>query len=79
MLLEDIIMYYTIQNLPKEYKIFKKIHLGSSGDQLSSYESMESKILNEYMVLSLRFNEKNAKALVVFHDKNKKMSTQTYP
>jgi hypothetical protein len=77
MLPKDIIMYYTIQNLPKEYKTFKKTNLG--GDQLSSYEGMESKLLNEYMVLNLRTNEKNVEALVVFHDKNKKMSTQTYP
>jgi hypothetical protein len=44
MLPKDIIIYYTIQNLPKEYEIFKKIHLG--GDQLSRYEAMESKLLN---------------------------------
>jgi len=77
MLLEDIIMYYTIQNLPKEYEIFKNIHLG--GDQLSGYEAMESKLLSEKMVLSLRTNEKNLEALVMFHDKNKRYKPKPTP
>jgi hypothetical protein len=49
------------------------------GDQLLGYEAMESKLLNEEMVLSLRTNEKNAKALVVFHVKNKRYQPKPTP
>jgi hypothetical protein len=49
------------------------------GEQLLGYEAMESKLLSEKMVLSLRTNEKNAEALVVFHDKNKRYQPKPGP
>jgi hypothetical protein len=56
--LKYIIVYYTIQNLPKEYKIFKKIHLG--GDELPGYENMESKFFREEMAFNFRIEDNNA-------------------
>lgn len=55
---KDFIVYYTTQNLPKEYEIFKKIVIG--GDELPCYENMESKLLSEEMVFNLRIEDKNA-------------------
>jgi hypothetical protein len=62
-------VYYTIQNLPKEYENFKKIHV--SGDELPGYGNMESKLLSEEMAFNLRIEDKNAYALVMFRDMNK--------
>jgi hypothetical protein len=51
-------VYYTRQNLPKEYEILKTIHLG--GHELSSYENVESKLLSEKMAFNLIIEDNNA-------------------
>lgn len=42
---EDIIIYYTLKNLPKEYKIFKRMEIVAQ--TLPTYEQLEAKFILE--------------------------------
>lgn len=48
---EDIIVYYTLKNLPKEYEIFKRMQFG--GQSLSTYEQLEAKLISEETSIKL--------------------------
>lgn len=61
-LLKNIIMYYIIQNLPKEYKMFK--HMLFNTQHLSPYNKLESMLISGE--LPLKMNTPNdAQALLV--------------
>lgn len=40
---EDIIVYYTLKNLPKEYEIFKRMQIAAQ--KLPTYEELEAKLI----------------------------------
>ena len=42
---EDIIVYYTLKNLPKEYEIFERMQIAAQ--QLATYEQLEAKLISE--------------------------------
>ena len=42
---EDIIVYYTLKNLPKEYDIFKRMQIAAQ--TLPTYEQLEAKLISE--------------------------------
>lgn len=42
---EDIIVYYTLKNLPKEYEIFKRMQIAAQ--TLPTYEQLEAKLISE--------------------------------
>ena len=42
---EDIIVYYTLKNLPKEYKIFRRMQIVAQN--LPTYEQLEAKQISE--------------------------------
>lgn len=44
-ILKDIIIYYTLKNLPKEYKIFKRMQIAAQ--TLPTYEQLEVKLIFE--------------------------------
>lgn len=63
---EDIIMYYTIQNLPKEYEMFKHTLLNTQ--QLPPYKELESILINKELPLKMNTHD-GAEAILVQHDK----------
>ena len=42
---EDIIVYYTLKNLPKEYEIFKRMQIAAQ--TLPTYKQLEAKLISE--------------------------------
>lgn len=48
---EDIIVYYTLKNLPKEYDIFKRMQIAASS--LPTYEQLEAKLISEETSIKL--------------------------
>ena len=53
---EDIIVYYTLKNLPKEYEIFKRMQI--AGQTLPTYEQLEAKLISEETFIKWRNSNK---------------------
>jgi hypothetical protein len=53
-LLKDIVVYYTIKNLLKEYEVFCEV---KQNKQLPTYKELESKLLKKELLLSSKENE----------------------
>ena len=53
---EDIIVYYTLKNLPKEYEIFKRMQI--SGQSLPTYEELEAKLISEETSIKMEQHHK---------------------
>ena len=53
---EDIIVYYTLKNLPKEYEIFKRIHIAAQ--TLPTYEQLETKLIYEETSIKMENQQK---------------------
>ena len=53
---EDIIVYYTLKHLPKEYEIFKRMHI--SAQTLPTYEQLEAKLISEETALKMEEQQK---------------------
>ena len=58
---EDILVYYTLQNLPSQYYVFRCTHMSN----LPSYDDLEAKLLGEEISLSWNAEEKHSEALLV--------------
>jgi hypothetical protein len=63
---ENIIVYYIIQNLPKEYKVFKHMLLNSR--QLPPYKELESMLISEEFSFKMNTLD-DTKVLLVQHNK----------
>lgn len=65
---EDIIVYYTLKNLPKEYEIFKRMQIG--GQSLPKYEQLEAKLISEETSIKLENQHRDdGEALFSHHDR----------
>ena len=65
---EDIIVYYTLKNLPKEYEIFKRMQIG--GQSLPTYEQLEAKLISEETSIKLENQTRDdGEALFSHHDR----------
>ena len=65
---EDIIVYYTLKNLPKEYEIFK--HMQISAQSLPTYEQLEAKLISEETSIKLESQHKeDAEVFFSHHDR----------
>jgi hypothetical protein len=53
---EDIIVYYTLKNLPKEYEIFKCMQIAAQS--LPTYEQLEAKLISEETSIKLESQQK---------------------
>ena len=53
---EDIIVYYTLKNLPKEYEIFKRMQI--SGQSLPTFEQLEAKLISEETSIKMEQHHK---------------------
>ena len=58
---EDIVVYHTLQNLPCQYDVFKRMHMS----YLPSYNNLEAKLLGEEISLSWNVEERQSEALLV--------------
>jgi hypothetical protein len=66
MLLEVVIMYYTIQNFPKEYEVFK--HMLFNTRQLPPYKELESMLINKELSFKMNTHD-DAEVILVQHCK----------
>lgn len=64
---EEIVVYYTVKHLPKEYKICRRMLM--NGEQLREYEVLESHLLSEEISLNIDTEENGVEALVVYRNR----------
>ena len=62
---EDIIVYYTLKHLPKEYEIFKKMQI--AGQTLPTYEQLEAKLISEETAIKMECQEKEEGEALFLH------------
>lgn len=58
---EEMVVYWTIHRLPKEYQIFKRIIFG--GDNLPIFEVLQVKLLDEEIAIALESDERDGQAV----------------
>lgn len=69
---EDIIVYYTLKNLPKEYEIFKRMQIGVQS--LPTYEQLEAKLISEETSIQLELQQKEEGEALFSHSDRFKRS-----
>lgn len=73
---EDIIVYYTLKNLPKEYEIFKRMQIG--GQSLPTYEQLEAKLISEETSIKLENQHRDeGEAFFSHHDRSRRSAPNT--
>lgn len=66
---EDIIVYYIMKNLPKEYEIFKKMQI--SAQPLPPYEQLEAKLISEETSIKMESqHQEDGEALFLHRDRS---------
>ena len=65
---EDIIVYYTLKNLPKEYEIFKRMQIAAQ--KLPTYEQLEAKLISEETSFKMEHqNHEDGEAFLLHRDR----------
>ena len=67
---EEVIVFYTLKNLPKEYEIFKRMQIAAQ--KLPTYEQLEAKLISEETALKMENQRADGEALFVHHDRNRR-------
>ena len=68
---EDVIVFYTLKNLPKEYEIFKRMQIAAQ--TLPTYEQLEAKLISEETTLKIESQQKeDGEALSIHRDRNRR-------
>ena len=68
-ILEDIIVYYTLKNLPKEYEIFRRMHIDAQ--KLPTYEELEAKLILEETSIKMETQQQeDGEAFFLRQDQN---------
>ena len=76
-ILEDIIVYYTLKNMPKEYEIFKRMQIAAQS--LPTYEQLEAKLISEETSIRMENQHKEeGEAIFSHHDRFRKTPNQRY-
>lgn len=76
---EDVIVFYTLKNLPKEYEIFKRMQIAAQ--TLPTYEQLEAKLISEETALKIESQQKeDGEALSIHRDRNRRpqIGSRTY-
>jgi transposase InsO family protein len=75
---EDIIVYYTLKNLPKEYEIFRRMQIASQ--TLPTYEQLEAKLISEETSIKMEnLQKENGEAFFSYQDQHRRpQSTPKY-
>lgn len=68
---EEVIVYYALKNLPKDYDIVRRMLMGNT--VLPSYEEMESILLSEEITIGLVNEDRTGEALAVHRDRNRRI------
>lgn len=68
---EDIIVYYTLKNLPKDYEIFKRMHIAAHTLQIATqtlptYEQLEAKLISEETSIKMENQQKKMEKFFFF-------------
>lgn len=74
---KDIMVYYIIKNLQKEYDVFREVQ--HDKQQLPTYEKLESKLLQELILNSKDIEDQGGEASTVGGKKNFYDQGQCYP
>lgn len=69
---EDIIVYYTLKHLPKEYEIFKWMQI--SGQTLPTYEQLEAKMISEETAIKIENQDKDEGEAFFLHRQRRPQS-----
>ena len=69
---EDIIVYYTLKHLPKEYEIFKRMQI--SGQTLPTYEQLEAKLISEETAIKIENQDKDEGEAFFLHRQRRPQS-----
>ena len=65
---EDIIVYYTLKNLPKEYEIFKRMQIAAQ--KLPTYEELEAKLISEETSMKMESqSQEDGEAFILHQDR----------
>ena len=65
---EDIIVYYTLKNMPKEYEIFKRMQIAAQ--KLPTYEQLEAKLIYEETSIKMEHqNQVDGEAFLLHRDR----------
>ena len=64
---EDIIVYYTLKNLPREYEIFKRMQI--AGQSLPTFEQLEAKLISEETTLKMERQKEEGEAFFSQYDR----------
>lgn len=68
---EDIIVYYTLKNLPKEYEIFKWMQIAAK--KLPTYEELEAKLISEETSIKMESqNQEDGEAFLLHRDRTRR-------
>jgi hypothetical protein len=75
---EDIIVYYTLKNLPKEYEIFKQMQIASQ--KLPTYEQLEAKLISEETSIKMENqNQEDGETFLLHQDRTATKRFQPAP
>lgn len=67
---EDIIVYFTLKNLPKEYEIFKRMQI--AGQSLPTYKHLEAKLISEETAIKMETQAReDSEAFFSHHDRSR--------
>ena len=72
---EDVIVFYTLKNLPKEYEIFKRMQIAAQ--KLPTFEQLEAKLISEETALKMEKEE--GEALLIHRDRNRRSHLGSSP
>ena len=67
---EEVIVFYTLKNLPKEYEIFKRMQIAAQ--TLPTYEQLEAKLISEETALKMESQKEDGEALLIHRDRNRR-------
>jgi hypothetical protein len=71
---EDVIVYYTLKNLPKEYKIFKRMQIAAQ--TLPKFEQLEAKLISEETAIKMENQQKEeGEAFLLHRDRSRRQYT----
>ena len=73
---EDIIVYYTLKNLPKEYELFKRMQIAAQ--TLPTYEQLEAKLISEETSIGMENQQKEDGEAFLLH-RNRTRRPQSAP
>ena len=73
---EDIIVYYTLKNLPKEYEIFRRMQI--TAHTFPTYEQLEAKLISEETAIRMENQQQEEGEALLFHRNPGKIPQQMW-